>query len=164
MSPRISEEQVNAVVDQLKQGLKPREIAQNVNCHLATVYRIDRNLRLFDSPKPPPAIRGRPRKITADILQDIEEYCAHRDRPGLAEIAYYISQKYGMSISQSSMSRAMKESGMPRETWSKPPKSATPVNNNSYRVQKTPQRPSHAHFLAGHNNHRENLEGAPRSG
>ena len=118
MGPRISDEKLNSIVDQLKQGVKPLVIAQNVECHLATVYRIDRNLKFFDSPRAPPAIRGRPKKITTDILEDIQEYCEGRefDPPGLAELAEFVTAKYGFSISQSSMSRAMKELGLvPKE-------------------------------------------------
>lgn len=191
MGPRISDEKLNSIVDQLKQGAKPLAIAQNVECHLATVYRIDRNLKYFDSPRAPPAIRGRPKKITTDILEDIQEYCVNRvaNPPGLAELAGYVTAKYGFSISQSSMSRAMKELGLlPKEVcrdismarasiagadiglaWQTQrlaalrtkPKSATGINE-TYRVHKSYARPDTqiAHETAYH----EAFHGVPGNG
>jgi transposase len=96
----------------LASDVKPREIAQSYRCHAATVYRIKKNVDLFGEARPAPlAVTGRPRKITAEVLEGLLDWVLNnRDDKKLSYInkmIHFLDEEYDIDVSRQTVSRAL---------------------------------------------------------
>ena len=95
---------------------RPDAIAQEVHCHVSTVYRMLENLFIYGTPsKPHFRTTGRPSKITIaaekGLLHDLKE------RPWLSqtEMTWYLWEEWGLNIHRSNVSRLLKKVGWSRK-------------------------------------------------
>ncbi|EDN04113.1 predicted protein [Histoplasma mississippiense (nom. inval.)] len=116
MPPQLSEFTINEIVRLLNDGYMPAQIARTIECHLATVYRIQRNIRCFETARSPHSTWGVKPKITPDILSGLEDFfeaypTAYRD-----EAVCFVKDEFDVDIHPRSISRLLKKLNL---TWKK---------------------------------------------
>ncbi|EDN03028.1 predicted protein [Histoplasma mississippiense (nom. inval.)] len=116
MPPQLSEFTTNEIVRLLNDGYMPAQIARTIECSLATVYRIQRNIRCFGTARSPRSTWGVKPKITPDILSGLEDFfeaypTAYRD-----EAVCFVKDEFDVDIHPRSISRLLKKLNL---TWKK---------------------------------------------
>lgn len=109
MPQKLNDQKVEEIVELYTQDLEPPAIAEVVGCSQATVYRILRNLRFFNSPRAPPMIaRGRPPKLTAEIAAALENYYLEYNTTSLPEAVAFVKEGFGVTLHPSTVSRFLR--------------------------------------------------------
>lgn len=110
MPVKTNEATTNLICSHLNKGTKPTEIASIAECHLATVYRIRRNLKLYNSPAAPKqATAGRPEKLSDEILNGLKDFFTVYPTASLREAVVFVKKKYGVSVVGSTLSRGLRK-------------------------------------------------------
>ena len=94
----------------------PDAIADEVHCHVSTVYRMLDNMFRYGTPsKPHFRVSGCPRKITVAAEKGL--LAALTERPWLSqtEMVWYLWEEWGLNIHRSTVSRVLKRAGWNRK-------------------------------------------------
>ena len=89
--------------------IRPAVIAQEVKCHIATVYRIQENVFVYGSPfRPSFRKQGKPRKITKAAGESLIEYLEEQPWTQQKEMVWYLWEEWGLDIHRTTISRFLK--------------------------------------------------------
>jgi len=90
----------------------PKDIAEEVHCHFDTVYRIQKNLFMYDSLfRPQFRPKGAPRKIFKAAENGLIAYLEDQSWVMQKEMVWYIWKKWGINVHQFTISRILKRRG-----------------------------------------------------
>ena len=91
-------------------GWPPEDIAREIHCHVATMYRMLANLWMYNAPtKPCLRSKGCPRKLTPFAVELIIEFLSRYPTSSLPELTWFIIwEKRGVRVSTSKLSRMLK--------------------------------------------------------
>lgn len=106
---------VKRIQDLLRQKLDPREIAKEVGCSPAIVYRFRQNLRYFEEPRAPLARQGRPLKLTRAILAGLTDFYAEYPTAYLDEAVEFVKEEFGIFVARSTLSEGLKRLRLSRK-------------------------------------------------
>lgn len=98
----------------LSNELTPSQIANAAGCNPSTVTRHINNLNIFGSVKAPPIKRGRPRRLTPEMVKALCDHLLEKPYLYLDEMAIFLWDEFQVQVTTCSISRALK-----REGWSK---------------------------------------------
>ncbi|KAL9053867.1 MAG: hypothetical protein Q9162_004514 [Coniocarpon cinnabarinum] len=106
-------EKRNTIVRLLFHRCRHAEIAQEMDVGLGLVKKIERNLLDYGTPdKPDPPKKGRPPQIKPEIAAEMLEVWETTGFDiGQKQLCQWIENKHGIKVSQSSVSRVIKQSG-----------------------------------------------------
>lgn len=115
MAPLLEQSKLILIRDMIKgdPSLTNSEIAEAAHCSKRAITRIRTNLQLFGSARAPPNKGGRPRSVTAAMVNAL---CDHLyEKPGLYldEMAVFLWDEFQVRSTKSSIRRAIS-----REGWS----------------------------------------------
>lgn len=115
MAPNLASSKLEFIQDMiLSNELTPSQIANAAGCHLSTITRHITNMGLFGSLKAPPMRRGRPRRLTPEMVRALCDYLIEKPCSYLDESAIFLYDEFGVEVPPCNISRALK-----REGWSK---------------------------------------------
>ena len=85
------------VSDALKRGEQPLKIAEFLRCHCSTIYDYKSNLLSFGVVKPPSISNvGRPRKITAAVLEGLADFIDGQKSVYQDEMQDFLLDEFGI--------------------------------------------------------------------
>ena len=103
MPIKISDQKIEQILELNKQEIDPREIATAVGVGTATVYKILRNFRFFNTPRAPKLRQGRPPKITADIAACLEDFYAKYQTKYLDKAVALIKKEFNVTLGKTTV-------------------------------------------------------------
>jgi transposase len=103
MPVKISNQKIEQILELDKQEIDPREIATAVGVGTATVYKILRNCRFFNTPRAPKRRQGCPPKITADIAASLEDFYAEYQTKYLDEAVAFIKEEFNVTLGKTTV-------------------------------------------------------------
>ncbi|KAK2764896.1 hypothetical protein FQN54_008593 [Arachnomyces sp. PD_36] len=117
MPPKTPDSTTSLILTHLSTGTKPTEIASLANCHLATVYRIRRNLKLHNSPSAPKtATQGRPQKLSKEVLKGLRDYVGVYSTASLGEAGEFVRKEFGVRVARTTVARGLRGMGVVAKT------------------------------------------------
>lgn len=93
----------------LSMGMKPQKIADTVDCNVASVRLIKRNLRLYKSTSTPGHNRGRPPKLTDGIQKDLFDWLARYPESSLQDCKGHIWVVWNVDVSREAVAALLKK-------------------------------------------------------
>jgi transposase len=108
MPTKLGDQKIEEIIALHNHRIDPAEIAATVNCHPCTVYQILRNIRFFGSPRAPSTVRGRPRKVTKEIADALEDYYTEYQTNYLDEAVAFVKEEFGVQLNGSTVWRVLK--------------------------------------------------------
>lgn len=117
-TPRFT---MNLIVESLCAKRDPKIIAEENRVHLATVYRIWKNLKNFDDPEAPRTAVSRSR-LTYEAKEGVRDFVQAYPTAHLDEMVIFVEKKYEIEVSISTLSRTLKKLGISRKKISLPSK------------------------------------------
>ena len=110
MPPNYCESVRNSVKTCLAAGVKPIEIASKLRVSHQWVYKLQERLDAFGTVSPPhPSVQGRPRKIHQAAREGVADLLEQNNTVYQDEIVDFLAEEYGITISQSTVSRLLKQ-------------------------------------------------------
>lgn len=88
---------------------RPDAIAQEVHCHVTTVYRMQENMLMYGSPMAPHRRQeGRPRKMCQAAEESLTEYLTRHPTASHKELQRFLREEWTVIVSLATVSRAIK--------------------------------------------------------
>jgi transposase len=132
MAPNLSLSKIQLIYNMTTSGVLISKTADAAKCSKQAVKYIRLNLHVFRSPRAPPTRVGRTRLITPVML---EALCDHLlEKPGLYldEMAVFLWDKFGLPITNSSISRALSSISWSKKTIQRRAKEQNPDLRDEY--------------------------------
>ncbi|KAI1847678.1 hypothetical protein JX265_013938 [Neoarthrinium moseri] len=108
MAPQLAQSQLEKIESMLSgDSLKDSQRAQMAECNERAIRRIRSRLRRFGSTRKPIAKTGRPRSVTAAMLQPLRAELIDEPVLYLDEMTSFIESQFDAMVTVSSMSRAL---------------------------------------------------------
>lgn len=115
MAPNLTPSKLEFIHDMiLSNELTPPQIANAAGCHPSSISRHIANVGLFGSVKAPHMRRGRPRRLTPEMIKALCDYLIEKPYSYLDESVIFLYDEFGVEVPPCNISRALKRAG-----WSK---------------------------------------------
>jgi transposase len=114
---RLSKPAVDEIALLLAADVEPQKIVHSFHCHAATVHRIKQNVDTFGETRlAPVSIMGRPRKITAEVLEGLLDWLLENSDDKallyLDKIVAFLEEEYKISALNSTVYQALLNSNI----------------------------------------------------
>lgn len=87
---------------------RPDLIANEVHCHVATVYRIQESLFIYGTPfRPQLRPHGAPRKLTKAAEASLLQYTERQPWAQQKEMVWFLWEEWGLAVHRSTISRTL---------------------------------------------------------
>ena len=148
MPSRLPVPQSTQIEARLRAHDAPKVIAEEEGIGLTTIYRFQRNIDAFDTMYAPrTAARGKPRQLTHAQVEALLEYLLNKPDAYQEEQRYWLWDQFGIDISQSTISRALKKHGYTRKKLKKRASEQCPQLREAWMARLTAWRPDQLVFI-----------------
>lgn len=118
--------------DMIRRCFTTAQITDAAECSERSIRNIRANLRLFGSESPPLNRGGRPRSITPPMLEALCEHLTEKPGLYLEEMAVFLYDEFGISVSPSSIKRTLSSEGWTKKKAQQRPRERNPDLRDFY--------------------------------